>query len=84
MNNNIINEDRDCSVCAETRPIEDFTGLHGCTHDPDVCNECIGQWLENEVGSTAVNFIPCSSTDCDFRVSYEDVDAYASDEVFSC
>jgi hypothetical protein len=74
--------DQLCVVCVDMHPIEDFKGLRECAHDPEVCRECIGQWLDVEVGNIDVTYIPCPSTKCSTVFAYEDVHDFASAEVF--
>jgi hypothetical protein len=59
-----------------------FICLRECEHKPDVCRDCIGQWLDNEIGNVDVTCIPCPSVGCDKVFAYEDVHDHASAEVF--
>tara|TARA_R110002003_G_scaffold171_13_gene14001 strand:+ start:38962 stop:40236 length:1275 start_codon:yes stop_codon:yes gene_type:complete len=41
-----VAKDRECSVCAEAFPIQDFPSLIACSHEPSVCHECFLAWLD--------------------------------------
>jgi hypothetical protein len=44
-----------CPVCTEIRPLISFTRLSGCTHNTNICQQCLADWLTNSVGNTAVD-----------------------------
>jgi hypothetical protein len=76
-------QDPDCSICAEPFKIQDMVSLSGCSHEPDVCQECFLGWLTSELGSTAWDRIACPSSECEKMISHGDVKANAPAEIFN-
>jgi hypothetical protein len=72
-----------CPVCTEIRPLISFTRLSGCTHNPNICQKCLADWLTNSVGNTAVDRIACPSTNCSAIFTYADVQLFANPETFN-
>ncbi|KAJ4376033.1 hypothetical protein N0V83_001313 [Neocucurbitaria cava] len=75
-------QERECSVCVETYTLTDFPHLRDCTHEPDVCRNCVMDWLGNEVGSAATGRLGCPSSGCNALFSHYDVRMHATAEVF--
>jgi hypothetical protein len=74
---------RECSVCAETFPPQDFPSLMACSHEANVCQECFITWLDQRMASTTWEQIACPSNECTSIVSHADVKMYASAETFA-
>lgn len=74
---------RECSVCADTLPIPEFASLMACHHAPDVCQSCFLGWLDQEMPSTNCEQLRCPSSSCGNFVTHEDVQKYASTDVFT-
>ena len=72
---------RDCNVCAETFPTQDFPSLADCDHIADVCNECFLQWLGHQMES--VQQVKCPSSGCSNTITHEDVRKYAPRDAFT-
>jgi hypothetical protein len=78
-----VAKDQECSVCAESFPVQDFPSLIACSHEPSVCHECFLAWLEQRIASTTWEQIVCPSGGCSTIVSHDDVKIYASADVFT-
>ncbi|KAH5324355.1 hypothetical protein HBI12_092230 [Parastagonospora nodorum] len=76
-------QDPDCSICADTFKIQDLVSLCGCSHEPEVCQECFLGWLTQEMDSTAWDRIACPSSVCEKMISHEDVRANAPADIFN-
>jgi hypothetical protein len=72
---------KECSVCTESHPIQEFPTLTDCDHDHDVCRGCFLQWLDREM--ERVNTVMCPSSGCSNAVTHEDVQKYASHDVYT-
>ncbi|KAJ5058517.1 hypothetical protein J3E72DRAFT_196926 [Bipolaris maydis] len=73
---------RKCSVCSESIPILDFPQL-SCTHIPDVCHNCLLQWIDQEIAATQdIQKIRCPS-DCARLITYQDIQKYTSAKEFN-
>jgi hypothetical protein len=78
-----ILQDRECASCANTHPHHRFPVLEGCDHTPDICQDCMEEWIANQIETVVWNRIGCPSSGCTRVVSYEIVREYASIEVFA-
>jgi hypothetical protein len=72
-----------CPVCTEIRPLISSTRLSGCTHNTNICQQYLADWLTNSVGNTAVDRIACPSTNCSAIFTYADVQLFANPETFN-
>jgi hypothetical protein len=78
-----VTKDRECSVCAESFPIQAFPSLIACSHEPSVCHECFLAWLDQRMASTTWEQIVCPSSGCSTIVGHDDVKSYAPADVFT-
>jgi len=74
---------RECSVCTEAFPVQDFPSLIACAHEPNVCQECFLGWLDQRMASTTWEQIQCPSRGCSSAISHDDVKIYAPADVFT-
>lgn len=72
----------ECSVCSVDLPVQPLR-LSTCSHDPDLCQGCFRQYLDERMESTAWNSIVCPSVDCSRQITHDDVKKFASPEQFS-
>lgn len=65
--------ERDCSTCAEERPIAEYgyklTGTY--THAREICQDCVVQWVEAKIEEGEWNTITCP--ECDSPLEYTDI-----------
>jgi hypothetical protein len=83
--NSLPTKTRECSVCSNIHPTEDFPHLEGCAQAPSVCPDCVTEWLSNQVGSTVLLRdvkCPCHDQGCKVSFGHEDVQKYATTDVF--
>lgn len=72
---------RECSVCGDSSPVQDYPSLMACEHIPDVCQECFIQWLDQQMqGSERAS---CPSSGCTNAITHDDVQRYASREMYT-
>ncbi|OAL44431.1 hypothetical protein IQ07DRAFT_473653, partial [Pyrenochaeta sp. DS3sAY3a] len=71
-----------CSVCSEKLPYEPMR-LSGCSHEPDVCQDCFQQYLAGRMDTTAWDRIVCPSAGCKTEITHDDVKKFASQEQFT-
>lgn len=71
-----------CVVCGDDKRVsempERITG--SCGHEPNTCNDCIGQWIASSLDTTAWDRLRCP--ECPQLLAYEDVRIFADREVF--
>jgi hypothetical protein len=53
-------KEMDCSACADSFPVQKFPRLTDCDHAPDVCHECLVQWLDQQMASSDTVICPSS------------------------
>lgn len=70
-------------MCLVSAPIQDFPQLASCNHIPDVCHDCFFEWLDQKMATHDTNSIACPSSDCEALIIHQDVQKYASPEVFA-
>lgn len=73
----------ECEVCYEDLPISEFppnkiTAV--CQHEGKVCYGCLEQDIAIQIGEGVLGQLKCPS--CPEKLSYEDIQAYASPDVF--
>jgi hypothetical protein len=76
-------QDRECSVCAESFPVQDFPSLIACSHEANVCRTCFLAWIDQCMASTTWDQFSCPSSDCTSLISHSDVKIYAPTDVFT-
>lgn len=72
-----------CQVCLTEFHQRHFPSYHltiACNHEPRVCLECLGEYLQHSVSNTRWNLIKCPL--CPSLLSFADVQKHASAEVF--
>jgi hypothetical protein len=77
---------RECTVCYDSHPVEDFPGIEDCQHERTVCRNCFTKWLSNEVGRTAALSdvkCPCYDQKCKVPITYSTAKQYATSETFA-
>jgi hypothetical protein len=74
-------KEMDCSVCADSFPLQKFPRLKDCDHAPDVCHECLLQWLNQQMAS--LDTVTCPSSGCNNTVTHGDVQKHAPLEVYT-
>lgn len=70
---------QDCGVCIEPLRLEAFPNRKitpACSHEPDVCLDCLAQHITSQFCNKMWNHIDCPS--CSARLLYEDVRAFAT------
>ncbi|CAG5166511.1 uncharacterized protein ALTATR162_LOCUS6935 [Alternaria atra] len=73
--------EKECSICAEPLPAEEFPDLVDCNHDTDFCLGCFLRWLGDKVGNATT--VMCPSSRCSHAVTHEDVRRHAPQDVFT-
>jgi hypothetical protein len=73
----------ECEVCYEYLPVSEFppnkiTAV--CQHEAKVCYGCLEQDIAVQIGDGVLGQLKCPS--CPEKLSYEDIQAYASPDVF--
>lgn len=74
---------QNCVVCIETLRLEAFPSRKitpACSHEPDVCLDCLAQHITSQSSNKMWNHIDCPS--CSARLGYEDVRAFATAGTF--
>jgi hypothetical protein len=73
---------RDCAVCSDATLIIDLPALSSCAHDADVCVDCYTAWLGSQLEENGWQEVRCPGQSCKVNLTYEEIKAYASKEVF--
>ena len=73
----------ECEVCYEDYPVSEFppnkiTAV--CLHEAKVCYGCLEKDIAVQIGEGVLGQLKCPS--CPEKLSYEDIQAYASPDVF--
>lgn len=70
-----VGPDRECNVCGDEKPAEEFLEqiTTRCFHDVNTCRDCLGQWIRTSLQSRQWNEIPCAEMDCNEICAYEDI-----------
>lgn len=74
---------QNCGVCIESLSLEAFPNRKitpACSHEPDVCLDCLAQHITSQSCNKVWNHIDCPS--CSARLGYEDVRAFATAGTF--
>ncbi|SPO03343.1 uncharacterized protein DNG_06025 [Cephalotrichum gorgonifer] len=78
------NSDRECIICADTKPPLDFpqTSVTAtCNHPPEACLECMRMSIKTDLDTKIWTEIQCP--ECPATLEYADVQQYADEETFS-
>lgn len=73
----------ECEVCYESLPASDFpadTITPACRHETKVCYGCLEQHIAVQIQEGVLGQLKCPS--CPEKLSYEDIQAYASPDIF--
>jgi len=74
---------RECNVCMEDKPIEDFDKVtDNCTHEFNICETCLRLWLQAAVEENIWGRLACMQNGCDEPVLHSDWQRLASAELF--
>lgn len=73
---------RDCAVCSESTRIVDIPSLSSCTHNADVCSTCYSAWITSQLSFTAWQTVKCPATTCKVQLTYDEIKAYATEDIF--
>jgi hypothetical protein len=73
---------RDCVVCGESVYIFDLPALYQCTHRPETCAECYSGWIAAQLHENNWGEVKCPGDECKTTLSYHDIQAHASPEIF--
>lgn len=73
---------RDCAVCDDATLVVDLPALASCTHDAEVCADCYTAWLSSQLKANGYQEVKCPGQSCKVSLTYEEIKAYASKEVF--
>lgn len=76
-------KDRECAVCTESFPVPDYPSLIACSHEPNVCQRCFLEWLNDRMASTTWEKILCPMSECTSSISHDDIKTYAPADVFT-
>lgn len=74
----------ECDVCYETKPSSEFSPSKitaVCEHDSKVCYDCLEQVISVQVQEGVLGQLNCPL--CPAKLSFEDIQAYASPDVFN-
>jgi hypothetical protein len=74
--------ERQCSVCAESFPLQDFPSLCSCAHQPEVCQQCFLTYLDGRINDTVLEQIECPKSGCKNTIPHNDVKIYAPSDIF--
>jgi hypothetical protein len=77
-----VNEEKECVVCADTRPLHKFPSrlpTTACKHGIDVCRKCLRTWIASEFDSKTWDEINCPI--CPARMLYRDMWEFAPKDV---
>jgi hypothetical protein len=72
----------ECAVCSETVPTSDVPYLDNCTHEPQTCGDCFAAWIESELEKKGWQSIKCPGSNCRVILAHDEVQKYATREVF--
>jgi hypothetical protein len=79
---NSQHETRECIVCVGQKRIDDFPRVtEECTHQRQVCLNCLQRWLETTLNGMNWNHLQCPS--CEEILQHADMRRIATPEVFS-
>jgi hypothetical protein len=73
---------RDCVVCGESVHIADLPALFPCDHRPETCAECYSGWITARLQDSNWGEVKCPGDGCKTILSYHDIQAYGSPEIF--
>ena len=74
--------ERECSVCADSFPVQEFPSLSSCAHQAEVCQQCFLHWLDDQINKTNLEQIQCPMSGCTNLITHDDVKIYAPSDVF--
>jgi hypothetical protein len=74
---------RECSICVDYFPLQDFVKLSSCHHPADFCHQCFVTWLIQEMETKSYEQIKCPSSGCGNKVSHDDVKKSAPPDIFT-
>jgi hypothetical protein len=71
-----------CVVCGDDKRVSEMPGqiTSSCEHKPNMCNDCVGQWIASSLDTTAWDRLRCP--ECPQLLAYENVRAFADRDVF--
>lgn len=74
---------KECVVCADDRPLHRFPNhppTTRCTHEVNVCRQCLRTWIASEFASKIWDEIDCPI--CSLRLQHEDMQEFAPSQIF--
>jgi len=73
---------RDCTICCDTKEVDDFPGriTQACDHEVSTCRACLQNWIASSLESKFWDQIRC--WECSEVLKHSDMKANASDDVF--
>lgn len=74
---------RDCVVCGSATLITNCPSLPLCTHEEQVCSDCYAAWIASQLEDTGWQEAKCPGTTCNITLTYEEIKAYASNDIFT-
>lgn len=73
---------QECFTCAQSLDVEVYPRVDGCTHEPDICKECLEAWIKSQIFDFIVGgAIRCPSI-CDRKFSLFDLGGKISPILF--
>ncbi|CAE7205025.1 IBR domain containing protein [Pyrenophora teres f. teres] len=73
---------RNCVVCDESVQIVDLPSLANCDHQPETCIDCYSGWIVAQLQDSGWREVACPGNGCKVKLSYQEIQAYASPETF--
>jgi hypothetical protein len=73
---------RDCAVCGDSVKVSNLPSLPDCAHRPETCPDCYSDWISAQLQDSNWGNVKCPGDGCNTALSYYDIRAYASPEVF--
>ncbi|CAG8761064.1 13699_t:CDS:1, partial [Dentiscutata erythropus] len=77
-------EKKECSICTENVDIKAFLNVTDlCSHDSNICRECIGEYIKHELEDKGNINISCPLEDCHEVLREQDVKEFTNEDVFA-
>ncbi|UPX13726.1 uncharacterized protein EKO05_0004225 [Ascochyta rabiei] len=75
-------QNHDCAVCGDNTLLIALPSLSSCSHQPEACGGCYALWIASQLEANGWQEVKCPGMSCKVNLTYEEIKAFASEDVF--